>query len=141
LKRVAHLLQHPQAFVHARPAKALVRRAIGLVEARLEDEVHAELAGDRLELLRGSQLKLLAFDHARAGDQEEWLVDTDFASEKLHRSYLGEAVGNRHRLPVAKPILRREILGERLAAIDPSTNEDRVEALSRGAEDVRLKPV
>ena len=53
-ERVADFLEDSQAFVHARPAKALVRRAVGLVEARLEDEVDAELAGDRLERLGGA---------------------------------------------------------------------------------------
>jgi hypothetical protein len=118
-ERVADLLENAQPLVHAGPAKALVRRAVGLVEARLEDEQDAELVGDRLQPLGGAQLQLLAFDHARAGDEEQGLVEPDFASEQLHRPYLGEPVDDRHRLPVAEPILRGEILRERLAGVDP----------------------
>ena len=46
---VADLGEDAQALVHARAAEALVRRAVGLVEARLEDEQDAELVGDRLQ--------------------------------------------------------------------------------------------
>ena len=81
VQRLAHLGQDPQSLVHARAAEALVRRSVRLVEARLEDEHDAELVGDSLERLRSAKLQFLAFDHARAGDEEEWLIKPDVSSE------------------------------------------------------------
>ena len=48
----ADLFQDAETFVHAGSAIALVAAAIGLVEARLEDEVDAKAVGDALEPLR-----------------------------------------------------------------------------------------
>ena len=122
-ERVADFLEDAQPLVHARPAKAFVRRAVGLVEARLEDEVDAELVGDRLERLGRAQLKLLAFDHARAGDQEEGLVEPDLASKQLHRALSRRA--RRQPPPVASRqgrIARRNPPGTaRRALIPPLT--------------------
>src|SRR3954471_10531423 len=123
IQRVLHLLEHAKALVHARSAEAFVAAAVGLVEARLEDEVDAEPTGDVLEALRRAQLKVLAFNHAGAGDQKQRLVEPDVASEKLHHAYLGEAVDNRHRAPRTKAVLFGEILGKRLARVYSAADE------------------
>ena len=80
-----HLGQHAQPFLHARAAEAVERGAVGLVEAGLEDEIDAELAGDLLQRRRGVDLQLFALDHARAGDQEERLVEADIEAAELLR--------------------------------------------------------
>ena len=80
------------------PAEALVRRAVGLVEARLEEEQYAELVGDRLQPLGGAQLQLLAFDDAGTGDEENGLVEPDLAAVNLHGRAFSRA--SRRRPPV-----------------------------------------
>ena len=87
------------------PRKLLSDERLALSKLDLKMKLDAELVGDRLEPLGGSQLQLLAFDHAGAGDEEEGLVEPDLASNKLHAAPLGERVDDRHRLPVAKAIL------------------------------------
>ena len=135
------LREDAQPFVHARAAKALVRRAVGLVEARLEDEQDAELVGDSLQRLGRAELQVLAFDHARAGDEEEGLIEPDVLSEQLHGSALAKGVDDRHGVPVAKTVLRAEIWRKRLSGVDSAGDEDRVEAHFRRAQDVGLKRV
>src|SRR5690348_8412908 len=55
--------------------------------------------------------------------------------------FLGEPSNDRHRRPVIKAVLLREILGEWLSRVDSSRNEHGVEAHSSGAEDVGLKAI
>ena len=59
------------------PRKLLSDDAVGLVEARLEDEENAELVGHRFQPFGGSELQFLALDDARAGDEEKGLVEAD----------------------------------------------------------------
>ena len=73
----AHALEHPEAPLDPEAAKPAQRRAVRLVERRLEHERHAELRGDRLELLGNVEHERLALDHAGPGDQEQWSVLTD----------------------------------------------------------------
>ena len=94
--RLADLLKDSQPFVDAGPAIALVAAAIGLVEARLEDEVHAEAPGDFLQLLGCPQLQFLALDDAWAGDQEQRLVETDGTSKQVHGLVLDERTRDCH---------------------------------------------
>src|SRR6185312_13493053 len=79
-----HLAEDAQPLLHARTAEAGAGGTVGLVEAGLEDEVHAEPGGDLLQRARGIQLQLLGLDHARTGDQEQRLVQTDFETAQLH---------------------------------------------------------
>ena len=131
---VAHLLEDAQPFVHARPAKAFVDERLALSKLDLKMSRMPSLSAMRFNRLGCAHLQLFAFDHARAGDQEQGLVEPDFASKQLHRRYLGEPVDNRHRLPVAKTVLRGEIFRERLAGMDSTADEDEVEAHARGPE-------
>src|SRR5690606_1159953 len=80
----AHFAQHAQAFLHAGAAEAGAGGAVGLVEARLEDEVDPEAPGDVLQPAGDVQLQLLGFDHAGAGDQEEGLVETGLEAAQVH---------------------------------------------------------
>ncbi|MNV89821.1 hypothetical protein D3C71_1841490 [compost metagenome] len=85
---LAHLGKNLQAFFHARAAKARARGTVGLVEAALEDEVDAQARGDFLELAGHIHLQLLGLDHARAGNEEKALVQTDVKAAEFHGSFL-----------------------------------------------------
>src|SRR5690606_2168204 len=76
--------EHLQAFFQPGAAEAGARGAVGLVEARLEDEGHAEAVGDLLQPAGGIELQLHGLDHARAGDQKEGTVEADLESTQLH---------------------------------------------------------
>src|SRR5207253_8150317 len=80
----SHLVEDLQARLHARPAEGRAARAVGLVEARLEDERDAERPGHFLEAAGDVDLQLLRFDDARAGDEEERPMEAGFESAKLH---------------------------------------------------------
>src|SRR6185312_8103523 len=79
-----HFAQDAQALFQSRPAKALAGRAVGLVEAGLEDEVDAEPPGDLLQRAGGVQLQLLGLHHARAGDQEQRVIQPDLEPTEFH---------------------------------------------------------
>ena len=75
--RGLHLGQHLQARVEAGPAVRVDRRAVGLVEGRLEDVRHAAPPGD----LRDGAAELdgvrLALDDARPADEDERVPAAD----------------------------------------------------------------
>src|SRR6185437_16648413 len=79
-----HFAEDTQAFFQAQPAETLAGGAVGLVEARLEDEGDAELAGDFLQLPGGVELQLLGLDHAGAGDQEKRPIEAGFEAAQFH---------------------------------------------------------
>ena len=66
------------------PRKLRARGAVGLVVAALEDEGDAQRGGDLLQLAGDVHLQLLGLDDARAGDEEERLVEPDVETAKLH---------------------------------------------------------
>ena len=74
---VAHLGEDLQALVHARPAEARARRAIGLVEARLEDERHPDGRGQLLQSSGGLDREFTRFDRTGSGDQEQRPIEPD----------------------------------------------------------------
>jgi hypothetical protein len=57
----------------ARPAKSPARRPIGLVEAGLENIIHAQGAAGLAQRSGHLETKRFIFDHARAGDQSQLL--------------------------------------------------------------------
>src|SRR5690606_16393436 len=79
-----HLRKHLEPLLQPRAAEAGARGAVGLVEAGLEDEGHAEAIGDLLQPAGGVELQLHGLDHAGAGDQEERPVQPDLESTQLH---------------------------------------------------------
>src|SRR5690606_37026462 len=76
-------------FLQAGAAEAGSGSAVGLVEAGLEDEVDAKRGGDFLELAGDVELQLHGLDHARAGDQEDRLVEADVEATELHGHFPG----------------------------------------------------
>src|SRR5262249_54920025 len=103
--------------------------------------MHPELFGNALEPLRGAQLEVLALDHARAGDQEQGLVEPDLASKQLHDGYLGEPADNRHRSPLAKSVTGGKIVREGLATMDSATDEHSIEAHPGSTENIGQEAV
>ena len=104
------------------PRKLLSDERLALSKLDLKMNRMPSLSVMRFKRLGGAQLKLLAFDHARAGDQEQGLVEPDFASKQAaSAAILGEPVDNRHRLPIVEPVLRGEIRRKRLACVDPAS--------------------
>ena len=81
-----HFRQHAQPFLHTRAAEAGARRAIGLVEARLEDEGNAQRRGDLFQLAGDIELQLFGLDDAGPGDQEKWLVEANIKATEFHRT-------------------------------------------------------
>src|SRR5690606_4207624 len=77
-------LEDPQPCGEPRPAEAVDRRAVRLVERRLEDERHPEPAGNRREPLGRMQHERLAFDHARTGDDEKRSVLAGLEAGEIH---------------------------------------------------------
>src|SRR6185369_1822474 len=63
--------QNGEARLEPGPAEAVTRRPIGLVERRLEDVWHAELASEIPESFGVSHRGVAAFDDARPRDQSE----------------------------------------------------------------------
>jgi len=78
-----HLGENAQALVHARPAKARVRAAVGLVVRRLEDERDAQRGADLREPARDVHLQRLAFDDARPRDHEQRTVEATSKSQSF----------------------------------------------------------
>src|SRR5690606_22960355 len=79
-----HALEDPQALAEAQAPEAFVRRAVRLVERRLEHERHAEPVGDRLQPVCRAEHERLALDHAGAGDDEERGVLAGLESGEVH---------------------------------------------------------
>ncbi len=88
------LCQDLQALFQAGAAEAVAGGAVGLVEAGLEDEVHAQLAGDLLQATGHVQLQLHRLDHAWAGDQEQRLVQPYFETTQFHFDTPGNCAKN-----------------------------------------------
>ena len=79
--------QHLQAFFQSRTAEAGAGSAVGFIETRFEDEGNAERIGDFLQLSGHIQLQLHGLDHARAGNQEETLIQTYIEAAQFHEQY------------------------------------------------------
>src|SRR5262249_43309496 len=58
------------AFLYAKPAERFYGRAIGLVVACLENELHPELRRDLAQRPRHFPRELLTLDHARPEDEK-----------------------------------------------------------------------
>ena len=69
-----HLGQHWESLVQTGTAKRLDRRSIGLIEGGLENQGDAAVGSDFLDGAGGLDGVSLTLDHARSGDQSEWLV-------------------------------------------------------------------
>src|SRR5439155_3157973 len=69
-----HLRENFQACFDPDAAEALAAGAVGLVEARLEDDGEPVLRRERLNRPRVGERLPLALDDARAGDEEERLA-------------------------------------------------------------------
>ena len=63
--------QNGETRIEARTAKARARRTVRLVEGRLEDERHIEVARDVAQPLGVPQRRLAALDHAWPRNQRE----------------------------------------------------------------------
>jgi hypothetical protein len=72
-----------QALVLCPDRGSFVRRAVGLVEARLEDEQNAELVGNAFSRSRRAAADPRSRSR-RAGDEEKGLVQPDLAAVDLH---------------------------------------------------------
>ena len=68
---ILDLFQNAQAFSNARAAKTANRGAVGFVVAGFEDEGKPERPGHAFDDLGHADGVLFAFDHARAGNEEE----------------------------------------------------------------------
>ena len=68
---VLHPLEDDQPVGQPRPAEAGVARAVGLVEAGLEDVRQPELVADAFHVPRDRQAQVGRLDHAGAGDDEQ----------------------------------------------------------------------
>src|SRR5690606_38133841 len=73
------------ALVHARPAKRRAGTAVGLVERAFIDERNLQASGKFLERTGGIERHLARLDHARAGDQEEWMPQAGGKPAQLDR--------------------------------------------------------
>ncbi len=82
--RLAHLLEHGEAELEARTAKALRGGAVGLVEGRLEDVGDAERQADRLHCAGHLIEQRFALDDTGAGDQEQSPVVADLGAGEPH---------------------------------------------------------
>src|SRR3954453_8799600 len=82
----------------------------------------------------------LSTTHGPAMRNKGWSSPTSRPSSCIG-AYLGERIDDRHRLPVAERIFRCKIGRERLARMDPPSDENGVESHQRGPEDVGLEPV
>src|SRR6185295_42546 len=79
-----HLGQDLEAALHAGAAKRGPARAVRLVVARLEDEIHAERSRDLLEMAGDLDLQLLGLDDAGAGNQEQRMLEAGIEAAELH---------------------------------------------------------
>src|SRR2546423_13510277 len=68
---LADLAKNIQAFPNSRPAKRLDRRAIRLVERRLENERNAAGGRDLLQFRRHEQDMVTAFDDTGSGNEKQ----------------------------------------------------------------------
>jgi len=66
-----YLLQNFQVLLDAEAAERLDRGAVGLVVARLEDEVDRQIRGDLLEALGDAEDTVAALHHARSREQKQ----------------------------------------------------------------------
>jgi hypothetical protein len=71
LELLFDLFQNAEAFLQTRPAKAADGSAIRLVVTRLKNERKLERPSHTLNDFRHSDSVLLAFNHARSGDEEQ----------------------------------------------------------------------
>lgn len=67
-------LEDLHALFQARTAVGMDRRAVGLVERRLENVGDAQLGGHALVFLAGAQREILGFQHVDPAEQHEGLV-------------------------------------------------------------------
>ncbi|MNC89297.1 hypothetical protein D3C83_52080 [compost metagenome] len=79
-----HLLEDLQALGQARAAIRLVRGAVGLVVAALEDVEHVELFRQRRDVAGDLERQRLGFERVGARDQEQRLIDADFTATEFH---------------------------------------------------------
>ena len=81
---VLHFLQDVQPPFNARAAITVTGAAIGLVEGGFINERNGQLPGYFLQRAGAIQGQLLSFDHARAGNEEQRLFESDFKATQLH---------------------------------------------------------
>ena len=81
---LAHRREHPQARLDAGAAQAFVRRAVGLVERRLEHERHTTRGGQLVQAAGDVDAELLALDDAGTGDDEQRPVEADLEAGEFH---------------------------------------------------------
>src|SRR5690606_13358156 len=67
-------------------AERAARRAVRLVERRLENQRHVQARGRRLERLRRLEHEGFTLDHARPGDQDERCLPPDLDAGDVHAS-------------------------------------------------------
>src|SRR6185295_358060 len=79
-----HLGEDRESLFHAKAAKRLAGAAVRLVVRRLENERHAELAGDFLQLAGDVDLQLARLDHARPGNEKERPLQADLEPAEFH---------------------------------------------------------
>jgi hypothetical protein len=83
----ADLFEDAQPFIHAKPAKRLVRSAVRLVEGALENQEQVQLVGNGGQAFGHAQGKMFVFDHTGAGDCEKPRISTDVAFTKPHEEF------------------------------------------------------
>ena len=69
--RRAHAIERGEPLVEPGPAARAGVRAIGLVEARLEDDSARHALGEPREVLADAQVERVVLEHTRTGDEEE----------------------------------------------------------------------
>ena len=67
-----------------RAAVGLVRGAVGLVVAALEDVEHVQLLGDTGDVARDLQRQRFGLERVRARNQEQGFINTDFNAAEVH---------------------------------------------------------
>ena len=80
----AHFVKQLETRIDAGAAHRFTRAAIGLVVRRLENVRHAKATADVLHVARHLDAQFQRLGRARAGDQEQRLVETDFKSAEFH---------------------------------------------------------
>ena len=70
-RRGAHAIERGESLVQPGTAKRPGVRAVGLVEARLEDDAARDALREPREMLRDSQVEAVVLEHARARDEEQ----------------------------------------------------------------------
>src|SRR5690349_4395474 len=79
-----HRRKDAQPLFHPRPAVALARGAVRLVEGAFEYVGHAELRGVLLELASDIEAQLLGFQRIRTGNEKERPVQADVETAEFH---------------------------------------------------------